>query len=47
MHSLTSEDVDLEAIRARIARMSGAELVEYGKAAAAMARTSDRATWRV
>jgi len=38
------EDIDLEAIRLRIARMSDAQLVEYGKAAAYMARNSDRAT---
>ena len=47
MHNFTREDIHLEAIRIRIARMSDGQLVEYGKAAAYMARASDRATWRV
>jgi hypothetical protein len=47
MHSFTREDIDLEAIRGRIARMSDSELLKYGQSAAWMAERSDRATWRV
>jgi hypothetical protein len=47
MYNFTREDIDLEAIRARIARMSDRELVRYGTAAAWMAEHNDRATWRV
>jgi hypothetical protein len=47
MYSFTREDIDLEAIRGRIARMSDSELLKYGQSAAWMAERSDRATWRV
>ena len=47
MYNLTREDIDLEAIRARIAQMTDAELVKYGQSAAWMAEHNDRATWRV
>jgi hypothetical protein len=47
MYNFTREDIDLEAIRARIARMSDRELVRYGQSAAWMAEHNDRATWRV
>ena len=47
MHSFTREDIDLEAIRGRIARMSDSELLKYGQSAAWMAEHNDRATWQV
>jgi hypothetical protein len=47
MYSFTRTDIDLEAIRARIARKSDAELRKYGEAAAWMAAHSTRETWRV
>ena len=40
-------DIDLEGIRARLARMTDRELVKYGQAAGWMAEHNDRATWRV
>jgi len=40
-------DIDLEGIRARLARMTDRELVKYGQAAAWMPERNDRATWRV
>jgi hypothetical protein len=42
--SFTREDIDLEAIRARIAGMS--DSLKYGQSAVWMAEHSDRATWR-
>ena len=47
MYNFTREDIDLEAIRARIAGMSDSELLKYGQSAAWMAEHNDRATWRV
>jgi hypothetical protein len=47
MYNFTRDDIDLEAIRARIARMSDTELLKYGQSAAWMAAHNDRATWRV
>jgi hypothetical protein len=47
MYNFTREDIDLEAIRGRIARMSDQELRKYGEAAAWMAAHSTRETWRV
>ena len=47
MCSFTREDIDLEAIRARIARMSDRELLKYGQSAAWMVERIDRATWLV
>ena len=47
MYSFTCEDTDLEAIQARIARMSDSKLLKYGQSAAWMAERIDRATWRV
>ena len=47
MYNLTREDIDLEAIRARIAQMTDAELVKYGQSAAWMAEHNYRTTWRV
>ena len=47
MYNFTRETIDLEAIQARIARMSDTELVKYGQSAAWMAEHNDRATWRV
>ena len=44
MYNLTREDIDLEAIRARIAGMSDSELRRYGQSAAWMAEHNDRAT---
>ena len=44
MYNFTREDIDLEAIRARIARMSDSELLKYGQSAAWMAEHNDRAT---
>ena len=41
MYNLTREDIDLEAIRARIAGMSDSELLRYGRSAAWMAEHSD------
>ena len=43
MYNLTREDIDLEAIRARIAGMSDSELLRYGLSAAWMAEHNDRA----
>jgi hypothetical protein len=40
MYNFTRTDIDLEAIRGRIARMSDRELRKYGEAAAWMARTT-------
>jgi hypothetical protein len=37
MYNFTRESIDLEAIRARLARMSDRELVKYGQSAAWMA----------
>jgi hypothetical protein len=42
MYNLTREDIDLEAIGARIARMSDDELVKYAQSAAWMAEHNDR-----
>jgi hypothetical protein len=47
MYNFTREDIDLETIRARIARMSDSALLKYGQSAAWMAEHNDRATWRV
>jgi hypothetical protein len=47
MYSFTREDIDLEAIPARIARMSDDHLRKYGEDAAWMAAHSARETWRV
>jgi hypothetical protein len=47
MYNFTREDIDLEAIRARIAGMSDSELLKYGQSAAWMAEHNDCATWRV
>jgi hypothetical protein len=47
MYDFTRNDIDLEAIRKRIAAMSDAQLLEYGRAAATMARRSKRETWCV
>jgi hypothetical protein len=47
MYDFTRELIDLDAIRARIARMSDDELRRYGEAAAWMAGRSTRETWRV
>jgi hypothetical protein len=47
MYNFTREDIDLEAIRTRIARMSDSELLKYGQSAAWMAEHNDRTTWRV
>jgi len=41
MYSFTREDIDLEAIRARIARMSDSELLKYGQSAAWMAEATE------
>jgi hypothetical protein len=49
MYNFTRKDIDLEAIRGRLARMPNWELVRYREQAAWMARHNfgDRATWRV
>jgi hypothetical protein len=47
MYNFTRKDIDLEAIRTRIAGMSDRELLKYGQSAAWMAGHNDRATWRV
>jgi len=47
MYQFTAERIDLDAIRARIVRMSDAALVEYGRATAWMAARNDRETWAV
>ena len=47
MYDFTRNDIDLEAIRKRIAAMSDAQLLEYGRAAATMASRSKRETLRV
>jgi hypothetical protein len=46
MYDFTTETVDFEAIRARIAKMTD-QAMRYGKSAAFMAKRSDRETWRV
>jgi hypothetical protein len=38
MYNFTREDIDLEAIRARLARMTDAELEKYGQSAACRER---------
>ena len=47
MYGFTREDVDIPAIRARLARMTDDELLAYGRATAFMAGRSNRETWRV
>ena len=48
MYDFTREDIDLEAIRQRIAKMSDEQLVRTGRAAAAMIeRGNTRETWRI
>jgi hypothetical protein len=47
MYNFTREDIDVEAIRGRIARMTDGELKKYGESAAWMAEHNDRETWRV
>jgi hypothetical protein len=57
MYNFTREDIDLEGIRARIARMSDRELLKYGQSGAwigraqrsrdmASATRGGRAEWR-
>jgi hypothetical protein len=46
LHDLTGENVDLDAIRKRIAGLSDEELLQYGRDLAFVARNSDRETWR-
>ena len=47
MHQFTAEQIDLDANRARITRMTDDELRKYGPAAAWMVGRSDRETWVV
>jgi hypothetical protein len=47
MYNFTREDIDLEAIRGRLAQMTDGELKKYGEAACWMAEHNDRETWRV
>ena len=42
MYDFTREDINLSAIRERIAKMSDEQLERYGKSAASMASHSDR-----
>jgi hypothetical protein len=42
MYGFTREDINLEAIRERIARMTDQQLVAYGKSASFMAKRSVR-----
>lgn len=51
MYGFTSEEIDVEAIRARLRRMTAAQLVRYGRAAAYLANAPSygppRETWTV
>lgn len=47
MYDFTKETVDIEAIRARLAKMPDEELKRYGRSSAFMAGRSDRETFRV
>jgi len=42
MYNFTRETIDLKAIRARIARMTDAELLKYGQSAAWLSTTIAR-----
>jgi hypothetical protein len=47
VYEFTRDDIDLKAIRQRIARMSDEQPERYDRAAASMAARSPRATWKV
>jgi hypothetical protein len=47
MYGFTSEEINLDAIRERIAKMTDLEVEAYGQAAAWMAEHSTRKTWKV
>ena len=47
MYGFTRDDIDIDAIRARLARMRDDDLLAYGRAAAFLAARTDRETWLV
>jgi len=47
MYGFTRENINLDTIRERIAKMTDDQLLAYGKSAASMAERSDRETWKV
>lgn len=47
MYGFTREDIDLEKIRSRLARMRDDDLLAYGKAAAFLAKRSNDESWKV
>jgi hypothetical protein len=47
MYDFTREDINLEAIRERIKKMTDDQLLGYGRSAAWMAERNDRETWKV
>ena len=47
MYGFTRENIDLEAIRERIAQMSDEALERYGRSAAWLAENDNRETWKV